>query len=84
MLSFKALGLTLARPFGCSSQSSLCLRLGALKALALLLLSAVPSVRAEPVTGKLASAQDGNPNITLVASSDRFSKYSYKNFRSLK
>lgn len=70
MLSFKALGLALARPFGRSSQSSLCLRLGALIALALFVLSAVPAVWAEPLAGKLDSAQDGNPKITLVSNSD--------------
>lgn len=70
MLSFKALGLALARPFGRSSQSSLCLRLGALIALALFVLSAVPAVWAETLAGKLDSAQDGNPKITLVSNSD--------------
>ena len=70
MLSFKALGLALARPFGRTSQSSLCLRLSALIALALFVLSAVPAVWAEPVAGKLDSAQDGNPKITLVSNSD--------------
>ena len=70
MLSFKAVGLALARPFGRSSQSSLCLRLGALIALALFVLSAVPAVWAETLAGKLDSAQDGNPKITLVSNSD--------------
>ncbi len=70
MLSFKALGLALARPCGRITQSSLCLRLGSLLALALFVLSAVPAVWAEPVVGKLDSAQDGNPKITLVSSSD--------------
>jgi hypothetical protein len=67
MLSFKALGLALARPFGGSAQSPLCLYLSALIVMVLFLLSAILAVWAEPLAGKLDSAHDGNPRITLVS-----------------
>ncbi len=70
MSSLQAHGLAFARSFLHLKKSSLVWRSSALAALVLFLLGAIPAVWAEPVTGKLESAQDGRPKITLVSTSD--------------